>query len=872
MHKCLTSFGGLTLFLAILALAFSGPVQVEPPGAVGPYLNGVFPKSTPGENGAWQLEELVPEMSFDMPVRILPFPKSDDLLLLNKNGEIWRLQVASQSRELVFDIKKRAFRLGDAGAVGMALHPRFGNPFYPDKQLLYLYYRTKPQPNAWSEKGFNRLSVFQWNSHSQQFDPNTEQILFQQYDRSTWHNGGAMFFGPEGFLYLSVGDEGDEGYLKESNQRLDGGFFAGVLRIDVDKNPERSHPIRRQPLANAPAPDGWGPTYSQGYYIPNDNPWLSPKGEHLEEFYSIGLRSPYGMTYDPATETIWLADVGSSLKEEINLIQKGDNHLWPYFEGSEELPHETLTDREHLRGTARGVYFEYDRSIGACVIGGMVYRGIRFPQLRGKYIFADFNSNKLMALNNTGTQGEPELEVLIDNLGGQAIDLPAGPGITGVFESSDGEVLVTVIGSRQDRVPGKIFRLVQRTTVPDPPARLSDLGVFKDLEQLLPEEGLIPYQVNSPLWSDRANKKRWMALPNDGQFDQAGEQISFHKNEAWGFPEGTVFIKHFDLPLTDDPEGPSTKLETRFFVLGEEGEAYGLTYKWNAEGTEAYLLGGGDSRTLSVEAQEGSLLKQTWDYPSRGQCMSCHNANADYVLGLKTHQLNGEQYYPRSGKVLNQIDYLNHLGAFREKPRSGESYQRSYPIDDPKAPLQLKVLSYFDANCAPCHRRGGLPELSMDLRLSIPLFLKNVMNTKPQSHASVLDQLIQPGDHKNSEIWVRDASQESNRMPPIGRNLVDQPYLDALAEWIDGLPTESATFTQHLLFPNPATDWLGVKISDNWQPPFEVQIYTTGGRPLQKETTSTHFINLDVSQQAAGVYLLEIKSSEERIIERFVLQ
>ncbi|HKK77354.1 MAG TPA: PQQ-dependent sugar dehydrogenase [Saprospiraceae bacterium] len=872
MYRRLSTFGTFVAILAFFLVAFSDPGDPDPPGPMGAYLNGIFPESTPGANGAWQLEEALPDMTFDMPVRILPFPDSEDLLLLNKSGEIWRLNINQQTRALLFDIKQRAFRLGDAGAVGMALHPRFGDPFFPDKQLLYFYYRTKPEPDAWSEQGFNRLSVFQWNAQLQQFDPNTERVLFQQYDRSTWHNGGAMFFGKDGFLYLSVGDEGHEEYLAESNQRLDGGLFGGILRIDVDKNPERSHPIRRQPLANAAAPSGWGPTYSQDYYIPNDNPWQSPEGEQLEEFYSIGLRSPYGMTYDPATEAIWVADVGSAFKEEINLVEKGDNHMWPYFEGTEALDHETLQERDQLLGVEKSVFFEYDRTFGACVIGGIVYRGTRFPALRGKYLFADFNSNKIMALNKTGSQAEPELEVLIDNLGGQPIDLPEGPGITGVFESPDGEVYVTVIGSRQQRVPGRIYRLVQRTTVPDPPARLSELGVFSDLENLVPIDGIIPYQVNSPLWSDRATKKRWLVLPNDGRFDRAEEQITFDKDEAWRFPEGTVFIKHFDLPLTDDPNGPSTKLETRFFVIAKEGGAYGLTYKWNDAGTEAYLLGGGDSRNIAVNAQEGRLLQQTWDYPSRGQCMSCHNANADYVLGVKTHQLNSELYYPKSGETMNQIDYLNRIGAFRQTVRPAQTYERSYAIDDPNAALDIRVLSYFDANCAPCHRIGGLPELSMDLRLSKPLFLKNITNVSTQSHASTLDKIVQPGDHTVSELWVRDASQESNRMPPIGRNLVDQPYLDALAEWIDGLPAESGKITQHLLFPNPTSDWLGVKINDEWPGPFQIQVYTLSGRLVQRLTTNDAVTYLDLRNQSAGIYLLELKAGQERSIERFVLQ
>lgn len=109
-------------------------------------------------------------------------------------------------------------------------------------------------------------------------------------------------------------------------------------------------------------------------------------------------------------------------------------------------------------------------------------------------------------------------------------------------------------------------------------------------------------------------------------------------------------------------------------------------------------------------------------------------------------------------------------------------------------------------------------------------------------------------------------------MPPIGRNLVDQPYLDALAEWIDGLPAESGKITQHLLFPNPTSDWLGVKINDEWPGPFQIQVYTLSGRLVQRLTTNDAVTYLDLRNQSAGIYLLELKAGQERSIERFVLQ
>ena len=112
------------------------------------------------------------------------------------------------------------------------------------------------------------------------------------------------------------------------------GLFAGVLRIDVDRDPARSHPIRRQPVDAEAPPSGWPASFTQGYFIPDDNPWQSPDGSRLEEFWAIGARSPYRLTIDRPTGEIWVGDVGQSLEEEINRIERGANYQWPFREGA----------------------------------------------------------------------------------------------------------------------------------------------------------------------------------------------------------------------------------------------------------------------------------------------------------------------------------------------------------------------------------------------------------------------------------------------------------------------------------------------------------------------------------------------------------
>ncbi|MGH1437687.1 MAG: PQQ-dependent sugar dehydrogenase [Lewinella sp.] len=868
-HFSRSILGVVVIAAFSLALNTSAP---PPPGPIQAYLNGIFPNTTPGAGGAWELEDPLPGQTFYGPVRILPFLGTDDILILGKKGEIWRVNLEDQFSEKVLDITDRSFKLGDGGTVGMVLHPEFGNPAAPDKQLVFVYYRTKPDPDQWDEIGYNRLSKFTWNATTETFDADTEEVLIQQYDQSTWHNGGAMFFGPDGMLYLSIGDEGEFEHRASSTQRLDGGLFSGILRIDVDNDPTRSHPIIRQPKVNENPPADWPETFTQGYMIPNDNPWLSPEGDLLEEYYATGIRSPYGMSYDPEADVIWVADVGGGAMEEITQVRKGDNLQWPYLEGTFVSEDFTRPAEEDYIGNEKPPYLAYDRTYGACVIGGEVYQGVQFPELNGKYIFADFTSNLLMALSTTSEQVEPEIETLISDLGAQPVDIPQGAGITGVFPQPNGDILIAVIGSRMESIPGKIFRLKRTVDVPDPPAKLSDLGVFADLETLTPIPGIIPYETNAPLWSDRAEKKRWIAIPNDGTYDTADEQINFRKEGDWNFPEGTVFIKHFELPLSEGANSPTARLETRFFIIGET-KRYGLTYRWNQEGTEAFLQGGGSSKSFDITDENGQFAyTQNWDFPSREQCLTCHNSNANYVLGVKTHQLNGTMSYPHLGSEMNQLTYLNDLGVFRQDIGEANQYKRSYPIDDEFADLELRIMSYLDANCASCHVPGNLPTVNMDLRFNTPLVLKNFVNFPTTSNASNPNRLIvKPGYHAESEFWLRDASINENRMPPIARNLVDEVYVEKLAEWIDGLPEDFGQQDENLFFPNPTDDWLGIRLSDQLEGPFELSVHALSGRLIHRTVMESHSEYLDFSILPAGVYIFNISNGTTEIVERVVV-
>ena len=213
---------------------------------------------------------------------------------------------AATTKRQVLDITDRVQHTNWAGLLSVVFHPEFGQPGSASTGYVYLFYRYTPEVNREPGNsdthlvpGYVRVSRFEYDFGLKEIDASSESVLIQQYDTSKHHLGGSMFFGADGFLYISRGDEFCCNDPTNATQKINAGFFSGVLRIDVDQDETKSHPIRRQPLDNqGNRPLGWPESFSQGYYIPDDNPWIDPSGETLEEFYAIGFRSPHTMTYD----------------------------------------------------------------------------------------------------------------------------------------------------------------------------------------------------------------------------------------------------------------------------------------------------------------------------------------------------------------------------------------------------------------------------------------------------------------------------------------------------------------------------------------------------------------------------------------------
>jgi uncharacterized repeat protein (TIGR03806 family) len=314
------------------------------------------------------------------------------------------------------------------------------------------------------------------------------------------------------------------------------------------------------------------------------------------------------------------------------------------------------------------------------------------------------------------------------------------------------------------------------------PKLLSQTGAFKDTPHLVPSDELIPYDLIVPFWSDGAQKLRWIALPKG--------KIEFSPGGEWIFPAGTVFVKTFELPFDARDPARKRRLETRLLMVQGGGSVYGVVYKWRADLSDADLLpGDGLTEDVPVANAAGETHSQTWYYPSRKDCITCHTKLSGGVLGAKARQMNRDFAYP-SGLSDNELREWSHLGLFAKPMREADikDSPRLAPADDQTRSLEDRARSYLDANCSQCHRPGGTVA-GFDARYDTPLERQELVNG-----AVLLDQgidrprIISPHDIWRSIAYMRINTVGDIRMPPIDRETIDERGVALMRAWIDSMP------------------------------------------------------------------------------------
>jgi uncharacterized repeat protein (TIGR03806 family) len=310
------------------------------------------------------------------------------------------------------------------------------------------------------------------------------------------------------------------------------------------------------------------------------------------------------------------------------------------------------------------------------------------------------------------------------------------------------------------------------------------VGDLKDLE---PADGVVPYTVVSPLFSDFAGKDRFIVLPD-------GETIAFSEDESWAYPEGTTLVKNFffDLDRRDPDAGEFLIIETRLLEFGDEGWT-GSTYVWNDEQTDAFPLVEGDRITIDFTDENGDPAEQVYEIPNLDHCASCHGRNDELTfLGPFTHQLNYD--VQRDGSTVNQLEWMAQRGMFDQTlPAPAELPAMVDPAVD--GDLELRARSYVHANCSHCHRQDGGAGVS---GLRFPFWEENplhlgVCKIPAAAGAGTGGRSfdIVPGAPDESIVVFRMESLDPDiKMPELPTRLLDPAGIDLIREWIAAMPAD----------------------------------------------------------------------------------
>lgn len=705
---------------------------------------------TPEPPSPYRTENAFPRLKFFEPLVIDRLPGTDRLMVAERPGKIYSFVAdpAKAEKHLLVDVGRTVY--------GATAHPQFAKNGYV--YVASVVNAAEPSPQG------SRISRFQVKpGNPPQADPSSETVIL------TWpsggHNGGCLQFGPDGFLYLATGDGSGIADQLQTGQDL-GDLLGAILRIDVDRADE-----------------------GRAYAIPRDNPFANRTGAR-GEVYSYGHRQVWRFSFDAPSGRLWAGEVGQDLWEMVYVIEKGGNYGWSVKEGAHPFRPERQTGPTPILPPL----VEHPHSDFRSITGGYVYHGSRLPELKGNYIYGDYDTGKIWALRYDGQKVSEHRELDDTQLRIVSFGL-----------DHTGELYLL------DFPGGAIHRLV-KAPPEEPqapfPRKLSETGLFASTSKHAPAPGVLPYSVNAELWSDGARKERFLAVPGTEQIEFDGvnyPQPAPGADPGWRFPHDTVLVKTFSLEMEAGNPASARRLETRILhhkkMPGTEeyGDQFwrGYTYVWNEDQTDAELLdAGGLDRTYKIRdaAAPGGMREQTWRFPSRAECTLCHTMSAKYVLGVNTLQLNRDHDY--GDTIANQLSTFAHLGLFTKPlPKPPAELPKLANYRDESIDVNLRARAYLHANCAHCHRKWGGGNADFQLLALLPLDETGTLDVRPGQGLFDLREpkLLTPGAPDRSMVAFRMTKSGLGRMPHVGSNVVDSTGAKLIRQWIESLTTAEAT-------------------------------------------------------------------------------
>jgi glucose/arabinose dehydrogenase len=350
----------------------------------------------------------------------MAFPGNGDILVAEQTGKIRLIKNGKLVNEPLLDISSKLIKtmpVDVRGLLGFAIHPKFNS-----NHKVYVFYSAPLTAEGADHKTV--IAEYTLSNNSTPVDPNSGRILFTVDNPGQGDNGGCLRFGPDGYLYIAMGDGGGGGdkHGPIGNGQNMNTLLGKILRIDVNS--------------------------ASTYNIPKDNPFVG-KADVKAEIWAYGLRNAWRFSFDKTTKQLFTSDVGEGSWEEQDIIEKGGNYGWRMIEGNHCFNPKVDCD---FTGTIKPIA-EYDHKNGVCVIGGYVYNGKQLPAIKGKYFFADWTGPiYYIEKNNTEWQsGKVELQ-----------NYPANLKITSWGEDPSGEMyVITNGGTLLADVKGAIYKIVK---------------------------------------------------------------------------------------------------------------------------------------------------------------------------------------------------------------------------------------------------------------------------------------------------------------------------------------------------------------------------------------------------------------------------
>jgi glucose/arabinose dehydrogenase len=518
-------------------------------------------------------ESVWPHITFDDPLDITPLKSEDKLFITERAGRIWSVPANLSSRpdhaDLMFDANgmiPKFLRL-----LGLEFHPDFKN-----NRQLYLYYALETTANAKFDLELSQFTMTaDWH-----LAPGGQKVLF--HFPGSGHTGGDIQFGPDGMLYIPIGDltPPSPPDANRSGQNLSH-IASKILRIDVN---------REDP--------------GLPYHIPEDNPFVNLQGAR-PEIWAYGFRNPWKLSFHPQTGELWVGDVGWEMWEMVHHVVKGGNYGWSIMEG----PTPTNGGQDSGPSPITPPVVAYDHIQGASITGGYFVSSPRLPDLQGKYIYGDYVTGKIWVLEWNGQK-------LVSNK-----------------EIADTRQAIVTFG--QDNRGDLLFlKLDQKTSlqrlVPNPatdrskdfPALLSKTGIFKDLPSQEAAKGVYDFKIHSPIWHDGFEADYWVAMPG-----KTG--VSTLLDDRRGSPV-INYAKPKDMVLAKTIHKGGQKVETQ--ILQYDGYWKGYSYQWNDEQTDATLV--------RKEGLDTTIQGKPYRFPARDECIRCHGSNFNRPLAFFPGQMN----------------------------------------------------------------------------------------------------------------------------------------------------------------------------------------------------------------------------------------